>query len=74
MKLSERHVLIGAGGISSAEDAYAKIRLGASLVQLLTALIYEGPGVVRRVTKGLAELLARDGVTHVREAVGVDAA
>jgi dihydroorotate dehydrogenase len=70
----KRHVLIGAGGISSAEDAYAKIRLGASLVQLLTALIYEGPGVVRRVTKGLAELLARDGVTHVREAVGVDAA
>jgi dihydroorotate dehydrogenase len=66
-------VLIGAGGISGAEDAYAKIRLGASLVQLLTALIYEGPVVVRRVTKGLAELLARDGVTRVREAVGVDA-
>jgi dihydroorotate dehydrogenase len=70
----KRHVLIGAGGISSAEDAYAKIRLGASLVQLLTALIYEGPGVVRGITKGLAELLARDGVTHLREAVGVDAA
>jgi dihydroorotate dehydrogenase len=69
----KRHVLIGAGGISSAEDAYAKIRLGASLVQLLTALIYEGPVVVRRVTKGLAELLAHDGVTRVREAVGVDA-
>ena len=44
----KRHVLIGAGGVSSAEDAYAKIRLGASLVQFLTALIYEGPGVVRR--------------------------
>jgi dihydroorotate dehydrogenase len=69
----KRHVLIGAGGISSAEEAYAKIRLGASLVQLLTALIYEGPGVVRRITKGLAELLARDGVKHVTEAVGVDA-
>ncbi len=69
----KRHVLIGAGGVSSAEDAYAKIRLGASLVQLLTALIYEGPGVVRRITTGLAELLARDGVKHVTEAVGVDA-
>jgi dihydroorotate dehydrogenase (fumarate)/dihydroorotate dehydrogenase len=70
----KRHVLIGAGGVASAEDAYAKIRLGASLVQLLTALIYEGPGVVRRITEGLAELLARDGVKHVSDAVGVDAA
>jgi dihydroorotate dehydrogenase len=70
----KRHVLIGAGGISSAEDAYAKIRLGASLVQLLTALVYEGPGVVRNVTEGLAKLLARDGITHVAEAVGVDVA
>jgi dihydroorotate dehydrogenase len=69
----KRHVLIGAGGVSTAEDAYAKIRLGASLVQLLTALIYEGPGVVRRITTGLAELLARDGVQHVTDAVGVDA-
>jgi dihydroorotate dehydrogenase len=69
----KRHVLIGAGGVSTAEDAYAKIRLGASLVQLLTALIYEGPSVVRRITRGLAELLARDGVKHVTEAVGVDA-
>jgi dihydroorotate dehydrogenase (fumarate)/dihydroorotate dehydrogenase len=68
----KRHVLIGAGGVSSAEDAYTKIRLGASLVQLLTALIYEGPGVVRRITTGLAELLARDGLRHVTEAVGVD--
>jgi len=70
----KRHVLIGAGGVSSAEDAYAKIRLGASLVQLLTALIYEGPGVERRITEGLAELLVRDGVTHVADAVGVEAA
>ena len=68
----KRHVLIGAGGVSSAEDAYTKIRNGASLVQLLTALIYEGPGVVRRITAGLARLLARDGVKHVAGAVGVD--
>ena len=69
----KRHVLIGAGGVSSAADAYAKIRLGASLVQLLTALIYQGPGVVRGITKGLAQLLARDGMKHVADAVGVDA-
>jgi dihydroorotate dehydrogenase (fumarate)/dihydroorotate dehydrogenase len=68
----KRHVLIGAGGVSTAEGVYAKIRSGASLVQLLTALIYQGPGVVRKITLGLAELLARDGVKHVTEAVGVD--
>lgn len=69
----KRHVLIGAGGVSTAKDAYAKIRLGASLVQILTALIYEGPGVVRTITRDLAALLARDGVKHLSEAVGVDA-
>ena len=69
----KRHVLIGAGGVSTAEDAYAKIRMGASLVQLLTALIYQGPGVVRTITMGLAQLLARDGVKNVRDVVGVDA-
>jgi dihydroorotate dehydrogenase len=69
----KRHVLIGAGGVSTAEDAYAKLRMGASLVQLLTALIYQGPGVVRTITTGLAQLLARDGVKNVGEIVGVDA-
>jgi dihydroorotate dehydrogenase len=47
--------------------------MGASLVQLLTALIYQGPGVVRTITRGLAQLLARDGVKHVADVVGVDA-
>ena len=69
----KRHLLIGAGGVFTAEDAYAKIRLGASLVQIMTALIYQGPGVVRTITRGLADLLARDGVKNVRDAVGVDA-
>jgi dihydroorotate dehydrogenase len=69
----KRHILIGAGGVSTAQDAYAKIRFGASLVQLLTALIYEGPGLVRTITLGLAQLLARDGVKNVADAVGVDA-
>jgi dihydroorotate dehydrogenase len=70
----KRHVLIGAGGVSTAEDAYAKLRLGASLVQLLTALIYRGPGVVRTITSGLPQLLARDGVKNVADIIGVDAA
>lgn len=69
----KRHVIIGAGGVFSAEDAYAKIRLGASLVQLLTALVYEGPGIVRRIVRDLGRLLERDGVCHVADAVGVDA-
>jgi dihydroorotate dehydrogenase len=69
----KRYVIIGAGGISIAEDAYAKIRLGASLVQLLTVLVYEGPGVVRRITQGLVRLIERDGLRHISDAVGVDA-
>jgi dihydroorotate dehydrogenase (fumarate)/dihydroorotate dehydrogenase len=70
----QRYVIIGAGGISTGEDAYAKIRLGASLVQLLTALIYEGPCVVRRITQDLVRLIERDGLRHISDAVGVDAA
>jgi dihydroorotate dehydrogenase len=67
-----RHVIIGAGGVSTGEQAYAKIRSGASLVQLMTALVYEGPGVVRRIVRELGQLLQRDGVTHVSDAVGAD--
>jgi len=62
--------LIGVGGISSAEQAYARLRSGASAVQLYTALAYEGPGLVRRITTGLAALLRRDGFASVADAVG----
>lgn len=68
-----RYSLIASGGVFTAEDAYAKIRRGASLVQLLTALVYEGPGVVRRITQGLARLLERDGFSNVADAVGAEA-
>ena len=68
-----RYALFASGGVFTAQDAYAKIRMGASLVGLLTALVYEGPGVVRRITQELAQLLQRDGIKNVREAVGVDA-
>ncbi len=62
--------LIGVGGIASAEQAYAKIRAGASAVQLYTALVYEGMSLVPRIAKGLDALLARDGFANVSEAVG----
>jgi dihydroorotate dehydrogenase (fumarate)/dihydroorotate dehydrogenase len=65
-----KHILIGNGGIFTAEDTYRKIRLGANLVQLYTARIYEGPSVVKHIGRGLVELLERDGLTNVREAVG----
>ncbi len=65
--------LIGVGGIASGADAYAKIRAGASLVQLYTALVYEGPGLVARLKADLAERLAADGFAHIADAVGVDA-
>ncbi len=64
--------LVGVGGIASGADAYGKIRRGASLVQLYTALIYEGPGLVRRINEELAALLARDGFENIQDAVGVD--
>ena len=65
-----RYRILGMGGVFSAEDAYRKIRLGASLVQLCTALIYEGPGIVKRINLGLGDLLARDGFRQVADAVG----
>jgi len=68
-----RYRIIGSGGVVSAEDAYRKIRLGASLVQVYTALIYQGPGLLRRICVGLARLLERDGLKAIGEAVGVGA-
>jgi len=65
--------IVGVGGIASGADAYQKIRAGASLVQLYTALIYQGPGLVERIKRELAALLARDGFTSVAAAVGADA-
>ena len=72
-RLGSAVTLIGVGGISSGADAYAKIRAGASLVQLYTALVYQGPGLVDRIKRELAALLARDGFAHTRDAVGADA-
>ncbi|MGM0605889.1 MAG: quinone-dependent dihydroorotate dehydrogenase [Halobacteriota archaeon] len=64
--------IVGVGGISDAEGAYEKIRAGASVVQLYTGLVYEGPSIARRINEGLCELLERDGFETVEDAVGVD--
>lgn len=65
-----KYAIIGTGGVFTAEDAFRKIQLGAHLVQLYTALIYQGPGVVKEITCGLARLLEREGFSHVTQAVG----
>ncbi len=62
--------LIGVGGVASARQAYAKIRAGAALVQLYTALVYEGPGIVGKILRELPQLLAADGFSTVADAVG----
>ncbi|PSQ81217.1 MAG: quinone-dependent dihydroorotate dehydrogenase [Bacteroidetes bacterium QS_8_68_15] len=65
--------IVGVGGVDSADAAYEKIRAGASLVQLYTGLVYEGPGLVKRIKEGLAERLAADGFGSVPAAVGTAA-
>ncbi len=72
-KTNGKKIIIGVGGIFSAEDAYRKIRNGASLVQLITGMIYKGPKIVKEINKGLVKLLERDGFSNVKGAVGVDA-
>jgi dihydroorotate dehydrogenase len=64
--------LVGVGGIAGADDAYAKIRAGASLVQLYTALVYQGPGLVARIKAGLAARLKADGFVRLEDAIGTE--
>jgi len=75
VRLAARRVdvpVVGVGGVASAHDAYERIRAGADLVQLYTALVYEGPSVARDINRGLLELLERDGFDSVEAAVGAD--
>lgn len=71
-KTGGKLTLIGVGGVSSAADAYMKIRAGASVVQLYTALVYQGPAMVTRLKLDLADMLRRDGFQNVAEAIGAD--
>ncbi|KAF0105297.1 MAG: dihydroorotate dehydrogenase (fumarate) [Rhodospirillaceae bacterium] len=72
LRVERQFPLIGCGGVGSGADAYAKIRAGATLVQLYSAMVYEGPPLIRRIKDELAALLARDGFASVADAVGSD--
>ena len=72
LRVGSRAPIVGVGGIATAEDAYRRIRAGASLLQVYTALIYRGPSTAGHIQDGLARLLERDGLTLPR-AVGIDA-
>ena len=65
-----RLALVGVGGIGSGAEAYEKLRAGASAVQLYSALVFEGPGLVTRIKRELAQRLQADGFTSVSEAIG----
>jgi len=71
-RVGTKLVLIGVGGVASGADAYAKIRAGASLVQLYTALVYGGAGLLKHIKRELLECLQRDGFATISAAVGVD--
>ncbi len=69
-KTRGKFILIGVGGIFSAEDAYKKIKLGAHLVQLITGMIYQGPQLISEINQGLVRLLQKDGYSSISQAVG----
>ncbi len=65
-------LLISVGGIDSAEEAYRRIKAGASLIQIYSMLIYKGPALIKEINEGLARLLREDGYSHISEAIGAD--
>ena len=71
-KYKNKLIIIGCGGVFSAADAYKKIKLGASLVQLVTGLIYEGPLLPHEINKNLLKLLKKDGYKNISDAIGVN--
>jgi dihydroorotate dehydrogenase len=71
-KTQGKLILISVGGISTAEDAYKCIKNGATLVQLITGMIYHGPSTIKQINKGLVRFLKRDGYKNIGEAVGVE--
>lgn len=73
-KTRGKYIIIGFGGVFSAEDAYKKIKLGASLIQLITGMIFKGPQLISSINIGLVEFLKRDGFRSINEAIGVDSA
>lgn len=69
-KTKGKYIIIGLGGVFSAEDAYKKIKLGASLIQLITGMVFEGPQVISEINQGLVRLLEKDGLDNISQAVG----
>lgn len=69
-KTKGKKIIIGVGGVFTAEDAYRKIKLGANLVQLIAGMIYQGPGVISEINYGLVKLLKKEGYKNISEAVG----
>jgi len=72
-KTKGKYIIIGCGGVFSAEDAYEKIKAGASLIQLITGMIFEGPQLISEINQGLVTLLKKDGYKNISQAVGVNA-
>jgi dihydroorotate dehydrogenase len=73
LEYGARLTIIGVGGVFSADDAYTKIKLGASLVELITGMIFCGPQLAAEINDGLLQCLSRDGLTHISQAIGIDA-
>lgn len=71
-KTKGKYIIIGCGGVFSAEDAYKKIKLGASLIQLITGMVFEGPQLISEINRGLVALLKNDGFNNISQAVGID--
>ena len=71
-ELYGKTMLISVGGIDSAEEAYRRIKAGASLVQVYSMLVYRGPELIKEINEGLVKLLKQDGYTHISEAIGAD--
>lgn len=71
-KTHGEYVIMGCGGVFSAEDAYKKIKAGASLIQIITGMIFEGPQIISQINQGLVKLLKKDGYKNIQEAVGAD--
>ena len=72
-KISNKFVFVFVGGIFSAEDAYKVIRQGATLVGLITGMIFEGPQLISDINLGLVKLLKKDGFNNIQEAIGITA-
>ena len=71
-KTNGKKIIIGCGGVFSALDAYYKIKAGASLIQMITGMIFEGPQIISNINLGLVKLLERDGFKNISEAIGTE--